>query len=155
MKGSNSSIEAIRQEIAEEHALLRAHLHTLIIDCTKLQATDPGCLCATEITAHCFDRALQHVGELLAYIVNHFRHEEVVMRQFDLPVSNPAMFEEHTREHAELSEGFSRLASEIDDKNPLPQLKQLHALMDSWLHQHILVHDKQLLAELGARPLSA
>ena len=150
MSGAGTSVEAIWREIGEEHSLLKSHLYALISECSKLSGSEGCCHCSAVKTTGCADRALQHVGELLAYIVTHFHNEERVMRQWNLPASNFALFEEHIQDHARLSEGFSQLASEIDDQNPLPQLKKLHALMETWLRSHILVHDKRLLEELGA-----
>ena len=147
------SAGAIWREIGDEHALLQTHLHALIVDCAKLNGAERDCYCGENTTTGCVDRALQHVGELLAYIVGHFNHEEKVMREFNLPTLDRALFDEHVQEHARLSEGFSHLASAIDERNPLPHLKQLHDLMESWLHQHILVHDRKLLTAIGAEGL--
>ena len=153
VRDADRSILAIWQEIGEEHALLKAHLHALIEDCARLNGAEHRCECTADDTAGCADRALQHVGELLAYVVTHFSHEEKVMRQFNLPALNRPMYDEHVQEHARLSEGFSRLASAIDERNLLPHLKQLHDLMDRWLQKHILVNDNALLSAIGANRL--
>lgn len=145
-----SAVDAIKREIGEEHALLHAHLHALVTDCAQLNSSEQCCNCKQGKVASCAERALQHVGELLAYMVGHFRHEELVMRRFNLPVTNPALFDNHVQDHGRLSEELSNLASELDDGNPLPQLRQLHTLMSDWLHQHISEHDNRLLTAIGA-----
>lgn len=145
-----AAVEAIKREIGEEHALLHAHLHALVTDCAKLNSAEHCRNCETGKAEHCTDRALQHVGELLAYMVGHFRNEELVMRKFRLPATNPVLFDDHVQDHGRLSEGLSHLATELDDENPLPQLRQLRTLMSEWLHQHFVEHDNRLLAAIGA-----
>lgn len=75
--------------------------------------------------------------ELVDYTVYHFRTEEELFRQYGYPE-----FENHKKQHDDLTQNARNLKKEFDDGNNLITV-ELMRLLSRWLNVHVLEEDKK------------
>jgi hemerythrin-like metal-binding protein len=131
----------------------REHEHLLALE-ARLQ---PFCECERELCHACAsptreecDRTLsRHFGELLDYMVEHFRHEERLMDCLPREAARA-----HKFEHAEISDHFIKLIQFNKHTDMLVTPSELRSIVRDWLDRHIVEWDYPLAERLGAPPRS-
>jgi len=137
-------IDAQHQQLS----LLVADLNDICADAERAVGDCPHCPEAyREI---CIDRLAGLIGELLGFMVEHFRYEENLMRL--LPSTPEALrhIREHKRAHAEVSTQLSALTFSLDEGDPLACAHRLQKVVEHWLGAHGQSHDQRLVGALEA-----
>lgn len=128
-----------------EHAYLTEKLDQAKRICDRKKETCP----AHEDSLPPYDKTLDEIlTELLAYMVEHFRHEEGLM------VGLPKwMKEQHVIEHANIAERFSELIRNGGGSEDLiASPSALQGIINNWLEDHIKQWDIPVAICLGFKP---
>ncbi len=107
-----------------------------------------GCSMATQ--GKCESELIGLLGDLLAFILDHFSTEERVMRQSLLVMVDRDLCEAHMEDHAAISSQVQQVVSRLDRKNTIGRIRELDQLLSQWTRNHIQLHDK-ILARWLAR----
>lgn len=137
-------------QIDEEHARLSDILHRTLSLC---RVSYPECTrCAPDTQRHCTDSAIDLITDALKFMVDHFRHEETLLRQ----QAHTPEIQAHLDNHAELSRRMSHLIGDYEDNNTALCLFRLVETLHVWLHKHILEYDQPFVHQMAAHsPQSA
>lgn len=144
----NMSIEAASKEVEAEHALLGKKLADVVHLCPERDIRKDCRDCPHAHPVECSLALQDMVGDLLAYMVTHFRHEESLMRRWGLIDACKDMCDRHMEDHGDISEAFGELAAALQGDNPLPRVQDIHSLLQGWLSHHIEEHDQPMLKNL-------
>lgn len=136
-------------EINAEHAVLTNRIVKLERVCEGLDERTSCKDCPPEKTSGCADALIQEIGDLLAYMVEHFRHEERGMQGSGYAIREGAKYSAHVEDHANISEYFTGIVGEFNDADPCPQAVKLRDLLEMWINTHISEFDAALLANLA------
>lgn len=129
-------------KIDEEHARLHDILHRTLSLC---HVSYPECSqCAPDVRHHCTDAAIDLITDALKFMVEHFRHEETLLKQ----KLHIAGVQAHLDNHAELSRRMSQLIGDYEDNNTALCLFRLVETLHVWLHKHILEHDQPFIDQM-------
>ena len=143
------SVESAWNEIEAEHQLLGEKL-TAVVRLCPARETRTDCEGCPHAHSHQCSTILQDmVGDLLGYMVSHFRHEEALMRNWGLMNHARDRCDRHMEDHGDISEAFGELAGALHGNNPLPRVRDIHALLMGWLGTHIDEHDHPMLELLA------
>jgi hemerythrin len=130
-------------QIDEEHAQLHDIMHRTLGLC---HVSYPDCnQCHENTQQHCAEAAIDLVTDALKFMVEHFRHEEALLKQ--QPQVSGA--QAHIDNHAELSRRMSRLIGDYEDNNTALCLFRLVGTLHIWLYQHVLEHDLPFISQLA------
>ena len=129
-------------QIDEEHA----HLYDILQRTLSLcHVSYPECTqCAPDTRRHCTDSAIDLITDALKFMVEHFRHEETLLKQQPQLAGVPA----HLDSHAELSRRMSQLIGDYEDNNTALCLFRLVETLHMWLHKHIQEHDQPFIQQM-------
>jgi hemerythrin-like metal-binding protein len=129
-------------QIDEEHTRLHDILHRTLSLC---HVSYPECTqCAPDTRRHCTDTAIDLITDALKFMVEHFRHEETLLKQ----QSQITGVQDHLDNHAELSRRMSQLIGDYEDNNTALCLFRLVETLHVWLHKHILEHDLPFINQM-------
>lgn len=142
------ALKRIQCEIQHEHAMLSEKLSVLRGHCVALSSCRGDCTCDEVAKLACADQIVTDIGDLLNYMVEHFRHEETLMKDFGLHRIAPKLFGEHVEAHATMSEALSELVGALEEHDPYPHLTGLINFVAGWLHDHVANQDEALLQAL-------
>lgn len=84
------------------------------------------------------------LGDVFAFILDHFRNEEEIMRNSMLPVIDRAVCEAHIEDHAEISAKVQQIVSALDSSHVVSRIRELETLLARWVTNHIGLHDMLL-----------
>lgn len=135
--------------IDTEHGQLLLAMTGLRRVCDDVRRSDcSGCGMATQ--DKCESELIGLLGDLLAFILDHFSTEERIMRQSLLLMVDRDLCESHMEDHAAISSKVQQVVSRLDRKNTIGRIRELDQLLNQWIRNHIQLHDK-LLARWLAR----
>jgi hemerythrin-like metal-binding protein len=97
--------------------------------------------CPTEQQQCCTANAIDIVTDVLKTMIEHFRHEESLMRHYPCP----AAADEHIQAHADISHRMSQLIADYADNNTAMFLHRLRETLHAWLKHHVVEHDLPLI----------
>lgn len=122
-------------KIDEEHLRLYELLREAHGLCTQRSGS-----CGTCQAAHrqsCLAGAIDLIGDTLKYMVDHFRHEEGMIRlQADY-----SKMSAHLAAHAEISLWLGQLIDDYRDEDTARCMQTLIHVLHHWLHRHIIDFD--------------
>ena len=84
------------------------------------------------------------LGDLLAFILDHFHIEEKAMRDSLLYMVDRHVCEAHMEDHALISEKIQQIVAAIDPSITVQQVRELEKLLVRWESNHIVLHDQAL-----------
>ncbi len=145
------SVETAWREIEAEHTLLGEKLAEVVRLCPGRETRVNCHACPYAQPLECSYKLQDMVGDLLAYMVSHFRHEESLMRHWGVLASRKDMCDRHMEDHGDISEAFGALAVSLHGDNPLPRVRDIYSLLHAWLGPHIEEHDRPLLEHFSGR----
>ena len=145
----NMSVESAWKEIEAEHHLLGEKLVAVVHLCPTHESRTDCHGCPHALSHQCSNTLQDMVGELLAYMVSHFHHEEALMRRWGLLTHARDVCDRHMEDHGDISQAFRELAKTLHGHNPLPQVRKLQSLLNAWIGPHMMEHDQPLLALLS------
>ena len=146
------SVESAWKEIEAEHRLLGEKLAAVVRLCPERESRNDCHGCPHAHSDQCSTSLQDMVGDLLAYMVSHFRHEEALMRNWGLMNQARDLCDRHMEDHGDIAQSFGELASALHGDNPLPRVRDIHSMLLGWLGPHIDEHDHpmlELLAKAG------
>ncbi len=137
-------IDAQHQELAG----LIARLDDICVDDV---VNRPDCALCPELSREvCIGRLADLIGELLGFMVEHFRYEEQLMRLLTPSPEAMRHIHAHKRAHAEVSEQLSALTFGLDGGDPRACAQRLQNIIEAWMGGHSQTHDSHLAGALEA-----
>lgn len=129
------------RRIDEEHAHLLACMRTLKQICSAPSHPShcTGCTCDQRVS--CEDDLVSILGDLLAFILDHFEGEERLMRDTLLKQVDRAVFDAHMEDHAAISGKVQEIVARLNPQETIRRIRELEALLDSWVNNHVQLHD--------------
>lgn len=127
--------------IDSEHRFLIAaiaNLRRVCIDHVNLKdCTD----CSRGRQQHCEADVIAMLGDVFAFILEHFKTEEMVMRDSLLLMVDRDVCEAHMEDHAAISLAVQQIVSSLDSHHIVSRIRELDALLARWQTHHIALHD--------------
>jgi len=128
-----------------EHRLLLENISNLRRICLD-QVNFKHCAdCHQAQRNHCENHLVSMLGDLLAFILEHFRTEEEVMRDSLLQMVNREVCEAHMEDHAAISGKVQEIVAALDPMNTVGLIRDLDGLLTRWVSSHIEMHDMLLV----------
>lgn len=132
-------------EVDSEHRLLLNAIARLRDACAALERQADG-----GADAHIdSEEFVDLLGDLLAFLVDHFFAEEKLMKACGLTVKEKALCERHMEDHAVISDTVLRIVTTLDTQQTAALVRQLHAVLQEWIEHHIEIHDALLVRLIG------
>lgn len=128
-----------------EHRQLLACMTATRQVCLDLRSFTSCAACIPARRQQCDAELVRLLGDLLAFILDHFKHEEAVMRESLLIMVDKAQCEAHIEDHAAISSAVQRLVAAIDRQATVINLRELDDLLGRWITHHIGLHDVMLM----------
>lgn len=127
------------------------HKHTILQNILRQAKSlccrhSPHCQhCSPDRQQDCTVHAVDIVTDALKTMIEHFRHEETLMRQY----ATPKATEEHQQAHADISQRMNQLIGDYADNNTAMFLHRLTETLHAWLRHHVAEHDLPLISQAG------
>jgi hemerythrin-like metal-binding protein len=129
------------QKIDVEHQILLNSMLILRHVCRDF-ATRQDCRGCTPGERHeCESSLVSLLGDLLVFIMDHFRAEEQLMRDSLLMMADRALCEAHIKDHAAISGKVQQIVAALDPMHTPARIRELDALLQTWVKNHVAVHD--------------
>ena len=125
--------------IDDEHAYLLILLERLRTLCVRTE--EPCHSCTREQLSQCDGALTALFAEVLDYMVGHFRSEEALMLQHQLPA---ALRHAHAEEHANIGQRLQSLISRSPHQIVVKPA-EFHHTIRTWLEDHIKNSDLQIV----------
>ncbi|MCG2578232.1 hemerythrin family protein [Dechloromonas sp. XY25] len=106
--------------------------------------------CAKSMQERCEGSLIGLLGDVFAFILDHFKNEEAIMRDSLMQVVDRDVCEAHMEDHAEIAAKVQEIVSALDTSHIVSRIRDLDALLSRWVNNHISLHD-MLLARWVAR----
>ncbi len=84
------------------------------------------------------------LGDVFAFILDHFKTEETIMRDSLLLMVDRDVCEAHMEDHAAISMAVQEIVSALDSQYIVVRIRELDGLLTRWLTNHIAMHDMLL-----------
>lgn len=115
-----------------------ANLRRLCIDHHGL----PDCQgCGEMVRQRCESELISLLGDVFAFILDHFKTEETVMRDSLLLMVDRDLCEAHMEDHAAISMAVQEIVSALDPMHIVSRVRELDVLLTRWITHHIALHD--------------
>lgn len=134
-----------------EHRMLLGCMTTLRQLCAAFPAQEDCSSCAQAKRNQCEDELVGVLGDLLAFILDHFRTEEAHMRDSLLMMLDRDVCEAHMEDHANISGKVQEIVSALQSVQTARLLRELDVLLQRWIANHVMLHDVILQRWLEAR----
>ena len=126
-----------------EHGQLLSCMASLRKMCTDM--TRSNCLaCESQQHNFCENSLIAILGDLLAFILDHFHTEEKAMRDSLLFMVDRDVCEAHMEDHAHISEKIQQIVAAIDQTKMVVLVRELDGLLERWVSHHTVMHDQAL-----------
>ncbi len=130
--------------IDAEHQALLGVLRRLPDICQSFLSRMDCSQCSTEARRDCESRLVDLLSEVIEFVIDHFSSEEAIMRRSLLPAIEPARCEAHFEDHAEIMGRLTDILGALTPETTSGRMRELNALLLSWLNEHIRHHDQPL-----------
>lgn len=115
-----------------------ANLRKLCIDHVGL-ADCHGC--GPGVQQHCESQLIGMLGDVFAFILDHFKTEETVMRDSLLLMVDRDVCEAHMEDHAAIAAAVQEIVAALDPFHVVSRIRELDQLLARWITNHITLHD--------------
>lgn len=132
-------------EVDSEHRLLLNTIDRLREVCSEYETRGDCEGCSPTQIAACHRNLVDTLGDLLAFLMDHFFAEEQAMREYGLISSEKELCERHKEDHALISDTVLRIVAALDTPQTVILIRQLQSVLDTWLEHHMELHDAALL----------
>ncbi|MEN9481047.1 MAG: hypothetical protein RLZZ298_2442 [Pseudomonadota bacterium] len=126
-----------------EHAQLLSCMATLRKLCST-PSSETCFACDNTQRVNCESTLIGLLGDLLAFILDHFHSEEKAMRDSLLYMVDRHVCEAHMEDHAQISEKIQQIVAAIDPSRTVQQVRDLDQLLERWVSNHVVLHDQAL-----------
>lgn len=127
-----------------EHRQLLACMTATRQVCQDLRHFRDCSTCIKPRRSQCESELVRLLGDLLAFIIDHFKTEEAIMRDSLLLVVDRDLCEAHMEDHAGISAAIQEIVASLASMETVAQLRELDDLLGRWITNHILLHDLML-----------
>lgn len=132
------------------HQLARLIEKVGSVCCNSLDS-DCGCDdCPGKDPKACFDSLVEIGREIMVRMIDHFHHEDELMKSLPHIQSTREHCLAHRQEHVNFTTRYNRTVSHINARQPVIGLKAFQAFIIDWIRSHILEFDSKLGALLKA-----
>lgn len=133
------------QVIDAEHRVLLSSISGLRRICAD-QANHPHCgNCGHATRHHCENQLVAMLGDVLSFILDHFKTEETIMRDSLMRMVDRELCEAHVEDHAAISSKVQEIIAQLDPMNSVALIRELDVLLSRWIVNHIALHDVLLV----------
>lgn len=138
-------------EVDFEHAQLLSCMIAVRRLCLEYKCLDSCIGCDATKQADCESTLISLLGDLLAFILDHFHTEEQAMRDSLLFMVDREICEAHMEDHAKIAEKIQQIVSALDPKHTVVLIRELDALLERWMSHHVILHDQSLARWMARR----
>ena len=131
--------------IDAEHGQLLSSMTSLRRICTDYAALPHCRQCAASTRRDCESGLISLLGDLLAFILDHFVHEEGIMRDTLMLAVDRDVCEAHIEDHAAISAKVQQIVARLEPEHLVERIRELDRLLSRWLNHHIALHDVLLV----------
>lgn len=135
--------------IDEEHRVLLGIMKQVRSICADPEHFVDCRACGTAKQATCEKDLINHLGDLFAFILDHFTNEERIMRDALLQITDQAQSEAHVEDHAAIAEKVQQIVARLDRDQVVERIRELDTLLATWISNHIGMHDMILVRSLA------
>lgn len=128
-----------------EHRLLISCIANLRQVCTDYRQCRHCGDCPAVRRQHCESHLVGMLGDLLSFVLEHFRAEEAIMRDSLLLMVDRAVCEAHMEDHAAISGKVQEIVAKLDPMHTVNLIRELDTLLSRWISNHIALHDMLLV----------
>lgn len=129
------------QVIDAEHRMLLSSISGLRRICAD-QANHPHCgNCDLAARQHCENQLVAMLGDVLSFILDHFKTEETIMRDSLMRMVDRELCEAHVEDHAAISSKVQEIIAKLDPMNSVALIRELDVLLSRWIVNHVALHD--------------
>lgn len=132
------------QEVDFEHAQLLACMLSVRQLCSEYTTRDSCASCDVSKQIHCESALIGMLGDLLAFILDHFQTEERAMRDSLFYMVDRDVCEAHMEDHAHIAEKIQQIVSALDPLRTVILVRELDGLLERWMSHHVVLHDEAL-----------
>jgi len=133
------------QAIDTDHQQLFELLKAARSVCVDLAGRRNCAACDSSCRHHCENELLAILGDLLSFIVDHFKTEESMMRESLLVMVDRLHCDLHMEDHAAISSRIERIIASLDSVPTVDLLRELDTVLGAWVMKHIATHDMSLV----------
>lgn len=127
-----------------EHRFLVSSIANLHRVCIDYQTYADCRTCEPDRRARCESELICLLGDVFAFILEHFKNEETIMRESLLLTVDREVCQAHMEDHAAISAKVQEIVSSLDRSHTVSRIRELDALLARWLTNHIALHDMLL-----------
>lgn len=127
-----------------EHRFLVAAIANLRQVCIDLRGLPDCGTCDRQQRTGCESQLVQLLGDLFAFILDHFKTEETIMRDSLLLMVDRDVCQAHMEDHADIAAKVQEIVTSLDSQHIVSRLRELDALLTRWVTNHIQLHDMLL-----------
>ncbi len=132
------AIDAEHRQLLLSMANLRAvcDFHLRVADCKACQENQRDV---------CESSLVTMLGDLLSFVIEHFRNEERIMRDSLLLMVERDVCEAHIEDHAAISGKVQQIVASLDPLYTVVLIRELDVLLTRWVSNHVTLHDQLLV----------
>lgn len=139
----------------DEHRMLLGIMRKLRGLCIDLSGMEHCNACQQARRSSCEKDLVGLLGDLFAFILEHFSSEEKIMRQSMMRLTERAWCDAHVEDHAAIAQKVQEIVARLNEQQTVQRLRELDTLLSRWLENHVGLHDRMLVRWLNGEVLSA
>jgi len=124
-----------------EHRFLIGAMANLRTVCRNHHELDDCHGCGAAVQQRCEADLIGLLGDVFAFILDHFKTEEAIMRDSLLLMVDRDVCEAHMEDHAAISLAVQEIVSALDPYHIVSRIRELDHLLTRWVTNHIGLHD--------------
>lgn len=124
-----------------EHRFLVSSIANLRKVCIDHKAFSNCSGCGSERRGACENELIGMLGDVFAFILDHFKTEESIMRDSLMIMVDRDVCQAHMEDHAEIAAKVQEIVSSLDALHVVSRIRELDALLARWMTNHIALHD--------------
>lgn len=124
-----------------EHRFLISSIANLRRVCVDHLAFADCHACSHGQRAGCENEVIGMLGDVFAFILEHFKTEEKIMRDSLLLMVDRDVCQAHMEDHAAIAAKVQQIVSTLDQFHTVSRIRELDALLACWMTNHIALHD--------------
>lgn len=140
-----AALETGHKSIDFEHRQLLACMIAARSVCDDFRGFKSCTGCIDARRTLCENELVRLLGDLLSFILDHFKTEEEIMRDSLLIMVDRDLCEAHMEDHAAISLKIQQIVASLDAFNTVNLLRELDSLLGQWITNHIAMHDMILV----------
>jgi hemerythrin-like metal-binding protein len=124
-----------------EHRFLISSIANLRRVCVDFQGFSDCHSCTNGQRGACESEVISMLGDVFAFILEHFKTEETIMRDSLLLMVDRDVCQAHMEDHAAIAAKVQQIVSTLDRYHTVSRIRELDTLLARWMTNHIALHD--------------